>query len=235
VRHSGTSFDELQRGLVELGLETFSWSSSPTSTLIIWGWSRLWPRTQAQRSRRSTRRSRWLRTTRSRRRPTLIPGNRSMTQEGLVSTRIEGGPVLLPSRVAQPGAASIAGPEVDEQPAAAVVGRADVVEAVMGAVGLHVELTPEDRRLFPHRYESHPPRDACPVASGCLGPAASPASLAIEESEHRHPAVERRHERSHGRVLRAHPEGVRRPHARLRCRPGDCRAGARSARPGDSR
>jgi hypothetical protein len=60
-----------------------------------------------------------------------------MTQEGVVSTGIERGPVVLPSSLAQRGLASLASPEVHEHAAAVIVRGADHVEVVVGAGRLH--------------------------------------------------------------------------------------------------
>ena len=80
-----------------------------------------------------------------------LAGNGSMNQGGLVSTRIERGPVLLPPCLAKLRAASLANPVKEEQTTPAVVGRPDRVEAVVTAG--HPTNERSAGASFPHSYE----------------------------------------------------------------------------------
>jgi hypothetical protein len=73
----------------------------------------------------------------------------------LVAARIEARPVRLPSDLAQPDAAALAGPEIHEHAAPLVVSRADAVEAVMSA-GHCVPKTSGRLKSFVGQYENHP-------------------------------------------------------------------------------
>jgi hypothetical protein len=76
-----------------------------------------------------------------------------LSQEALIASRVERGSVPLPSCLAQASAATLAGPVVDEEASAAVVGSADRVKAVVRA-GHTTRRTRRPALLFPRSYES---------------------------------------------------------------------------------